>query len=41
MHPSIIEEYVAGRLPPRAAAPARPRGLNADERRLLAFLRDA
>ncbi|MFY2942069.1 DNA topoisomerase IB [Achromobacter xylosoxidans] len=41
VHPLIIEEYLAGRLPPRAAAPARPRGLNADERRLLAFLRDA
>lgn len=41
VHPAIIETYLAGRLPPRAAAPAGPRGLSADERRLLAFLRDA
>lgn len=41
VHPAIIETYLAGRLPPRAAAPAGPRGLSADERRLLAFLRNA
>lgn len=41
VHPAIIDAYLAGRLPPRAAAPAGPRGLSADERRLLAFLRDA
>ena len=40
-HPSILDAYLAGRLPPRAAAPPGPRGLDAHERRLLAFLRDA
>lgn len=41
VHPAILEAYLAGRLPRRKAAPASPRGLNADERRLLAFLQDA
>lgn len=41
VHPAIIESYLAGRLPPRTAAPTGARGLNADERRLLAFLGDA
>ncbi|MFD4836682.1 DNA topoisomerase IB [Achromobacter sp. NPDC058515] len=39
VHPAILGAYLAGKLPPRSAAPAGPRGLNADERRLLAFLR--
>ncbi|QVQ28116.1 DNA topoisomerase IB [Achromobacter deleyi] len=39
VHPAILDAYLAGTLPPRAAAPDGPRGLNADERRLLAFLR--
>ncbi|WP_241075942.1 DNA topoisomerase IB [Achromobacter insuavis] len=39
VHPSILDAYLAGRLPPRAAAPPGPRGLDAHERRLLAFLR--
>ncbi|CAB3892884.1 DNA topoisomerase IB [Achromobacter sp. CF-sbj1-Ac2-l] len=39
VHPSIIEAYLAGKLPPKAPAPPGPRGLDADERRLLAFLR--
>ncbi|KRC79238.1 Eukaryotic DNA topoisomerase I, catalytic core [compost metagenome] len=38
VHPAILDAYFAGTLPPRGAAPAGPRGLNADERRLLAFL---
>lgn len=38
VHPAILDAYLAGELPPRAAAPPGPRGLNADERRLLAFL---
>ena len=38
VHPSIIDTYLAGKLPPRGAAPAGPRGLSADERRLLVFL---
>lgn len=38
IHPRVIESYLAGTLPPSAAAPATPRGLDADERRLLAFL---
>ena len=38
IHPAILENYEQGRLPSRAAAPAAPRGLNADERRLLDFL---
>jgi DNA topoisomerase-1 len=40
IHPRIIESYLAGELPPRTAAPAVPRGLDADERRLLQFLSD-
>ena len=38
VHPAILEAYLEGRLPPRARAPDGPRGLDADERRLLAFL---
>lgn len=38
VHPAILDAYLDGRLPARAPAPAGPRGLNADERRLLAFL---
>ncbi|HTK02202.1 MAG TPA: DNA topoisomerase IB [Bordetella sp.] len=38
IHPRIIDAYLAGELPPHAAAPAAPRGLDADERRLLRFL---
>lgn len=41
VHPSIIDTYLAGQLPPHGVAPAGPRGLSADERRLLAFLRRA
>jgi len=37
IHPLVIERYLEGRLPPREPVAA-PRGLNADERRLLAFL---
>ncbi|WP_313621660.1 DNA topoisomerase IB [Achromobacter sp.] len=38
VHPAILESYLSGTLPARTAAPAGPRGLDADERRLLAFL---
>jgi DNA topoisomerase-1 len=38
IHPAIIEAYLTGTLPPRRSVPA-PRGLRADERRFLAFLR--
>ncbi len=38
IHPAILEEFEQGRLPRRAAAPGSPRGLDADERRLMAFL---
>lgn len=38
VHPAILDAYMAGKLPPRKAAPAGPRGLDCDERRLLAFL---
>jgi len=41
VHPAILDAYLAGRLPSRSAAPASPRGLHADERRLLAFLQTA
>lgn len=41
IHPAILDAYLAGRLPGRGAAPAAPRGLNADERRLLGFLRQS
>jgi len=37
IHPAIIEAYMAGRLPDKEAC-RNPRGLRADERRLLAFL---
>jgi DNA topoisomerase-1 len=37
IHPLILEHYLAGDLPERGKS-AGPRGLNADERRLLAFL---
>ena len=40
VHPAIMEAYLTGTLPARKAAPAGPRGLSADERRLLAFLHD-
>lgn len=39
IHPAILTAYLEGTLPARAAAPKGPAGLNADERRLLAFLR--
>ncbi|CAB3844185.1 hypothetical protein LMG3410_01427 [Achromobacter aegrifaciens] len=38
VHPAILAAYLDGTLPARSAAPRGPRGLNADERRLLAFL---
>lgn len=38
IHPRVIEAYLAGEMPARTAAPASPRGLDADERRLLYFL---
>jgi DNA topoisomerase-1 len=38
IHPDVIAAYESGSLPPRAGAPPAPRGLNADERRFLAFL---
>jgi len=41
IHPAILDAYLAGRLPGRGAAPGGPRGLNADERRLLDFLRQS
>lgn len=40
IHPRILQAYWAGELPSCAAAPHAPRGLLADERRLLAFLRE-
>lgn len=41
VHPLIVDTYLAGKLPEHAPAPAGPRGLSADERRLLAFLAQA
>ncbi len=41
VHPLILDTYLAGRLPAHGPAPAGPRGLTADERRLLAFLGQA
>ncbi|KCV65764.1 eukaryotic DNA topoisomerase I, catalytic core, partial [Bordetella bronchiseptica 980] len=38
IHPGIVQAYLDGALPARGAAPAGPRGLAADERRLLAFV---
>ncbi|CAM3710590.1 DNA topoisomerase IB [Bordetella flabilis] len=38
IHPKVIDDYLAGTLPPMPAAPPAPRGLDADERRLLRFL---
>ncbi len=38
VHPAILAGYMDGTLPARAPAPQTPRGLKADERRLLAFL---
>ncbi|WP_083229111.1 DNA topoisomerase IB [Bordetella sp. H567] len=38
IHPRVIDAYLAGELPAHSAAPAAPRGLDADERRLLHFL---
>src|SRR5690606_33012803 len=32
IHPAILDTYLAGQLPTHSAAPAGPRGLNADER---------
>ncbi len=40
IHPAILDSYLEGRLPPRQPNPAGPRRLNADEKRLLAFLRE-
>ncbi|OZI31926.1 DNA topoisomerase [Bordetella genomosp. 10] len=39
IHPRVLETYLAGELRAGGPAPASPRGLNADERRLLAFLK--
>lgn len=39
VHPAVLDAYLAGALPPKVRAPEAPRGLHADERRLLAFLR--
>ncbi len=39
VHPALLEAYLEGRLPPKSRAPDGPRGLHADERRLLEFLR--
>src|SRR5690606_23787945 len=41
IHPAVLDAYLAGRLPAHGSAPPGPRGLNADERRLLGFLRQA
>jgi len=41
VHPAILDAYLAGSLPAPSPAPTAPRGLGADERRLLAFLQDA
>ena len=38
IHPKVIDSFLEGSLPRGGAAPATPRGLDADERRLLAFL---
>lgn len=38
VHPAVLDAYLAGTLPAKARAPAGPRGLDASERRLLAFL---
>jgi DNA topoisomerase-1 len=38
IHPKIIDDYLAGTLPPLSSAPPSPRGLDAEERRLLHFL---
>ncbi|CAM3661008.1 DNA topoisomerase [Bordetella sputigena] len=38
IHPRILEAYLAGEMSGHGAAPSTPRGLNADERRLLHFL---
>ncbi|AZW30926.1 eukaryotic DNA topoisomerase I, catalytic core [Bordetella bronchiseptica GA96-01] len=38
IHPGIVQAYLDGALPAGGAAPAGPRGLAADERRLLAFV---
>jgi len=40
VHPAILQAYLTGTLPRPTAAPPGPRGLAADERRLLAFLHD-
>lgn len=40
VHPALLEAYLQGVLPAKGRAPDGPRGLHADERRLLAFLRD-
>jgi len=39
VHPAILHAYANGTLPALGPAPATPRGLNADERRLWHFLR--
>lgn len=38
IHPAIIEHYLVGTLPAKTAAPPSPKGLDASERRLHAFL---
>ncbi|MFJ1298941.1 DNA topoisomerase IB [Pseudomonadota bacterium AL_CKDN230030165-1A_HGKHYDSX7] len=38
IHPAVMEAYLAGTLAPETRAPDTPRGLAAEERRLLAFL---
>ncbi|WP_395959275.1 hypothetical protein [Bordetella bronchiseptica] len=38
IHPGVFQAYLDGALPAGGAAPAGPRGLAADERRLLAFV---
>ncbi len=39
VHPRVLQAYLDGELTAQGAAPASPRGLSADERRLLAFLK--
>lgn len=40
VHPALLEAYLEGRLPAKSRAPDGPRGLQADERRLLQFLHE-
>ncbi len=39
IHPRVLQTYIEGKLKADGPAPASPRGLNADERRFLAFLK--